>query len=138
MVWEESVQEKGGALGRVRLSLSIGVVCSAILAVVVAAAPASAAAQPAPPQPIPGGIQIPGGPLIHTFAPGPKSIGGQGVYVDPSTITDFRGFSALAYMVGTAHDADGNTYTMSTDMRVFSGNYVGADGVTYTGTFVFI
>src|SRR5438128_2456804 len=34
------------------------------------------------PVPIPGGTQIPGGPLIHTFLPGPVPIG-QGLDVDP-------------------------------------------------------
>ena len=50
----------------------------------------------------------------------------------------FHGFSALAYVGGTAKDADGNTYTMQTDMRVFSGTYVSADGSVLQGTFAFI
>jgi hypothetical protein len=55
------------------------------------------------PTPIPGGIQIPGGPLIHVFVPGPDDVtlpfSGlqlQGLDVEPSVITDYRGFTALA------------------------------------------
>ena len=47
------------------------------------------------PKPIPGGIQIPDGPLIHVFAPGPVDLGFQGEDVEPNTITDFSGFSAM-------------------------------------------
>jgi hypothetical protein len=123
-------------LARPRTFLSIVALVGALVPAVLTAGPAWAA--PAQPQPIPGGNQIPGGPLIHVFGPGPKSIGGQGLDVEPSTITDFRGFSALAYLVGTATDGDGHTYAMSTDMRVFSGHFVGTDGAVHTGTFAFI
>jgi hypothetical protein len=90
------------------------------------------------PVPIPGGIQIPDGPLIHTFAPGPEDLGFQGVNIEPNTITNFEGFSALAYIAGTATDADGNSYVMQTDMRVFRGTYVAEDGSVQHGTFAFI
>ena len=50
----------------------------------------------------------------------------------------FMYMTALAYVGGTATDADGNTYTMQTDMRVFSGTYVSADGSVLQGTFAFI
>jgi hypothetical protein len=105
---------------------------------VVLILPGSAIATDTAPVPIPGGIQIPGGPLIHVFAPGPTELGLMGEDVEPNTITNFEGFSALAYIVGTATDADGNTYTMATDMRVFSGTYVSADGSVLHGTFAFI
>jgi hypothetical protein len=58
--------------------------------------------------------------------------------VEPSTITDFDGFSAMAYIVGTATDADGNTYTMINDIRVYQGTYVSEDGSVLSGTFAFI
>jgi uncharacterized protein YdeI (BOF family) len=90
------------------------------------------------PRPIPGGLTGPDGQVIHVFAPGPKSLGFQGKDAEPNTITDFRGFSALAYVVGTATDAEGNTYSMFNDMRVFQGSYVGQDGNVYFGTFAFI
>jgi hypothetical protein len=60
------------------------------------------------------------------------------VNVEPSTITNFDGFSALAYVGGTATDADGNSYVMQTDMRVFRGTYVAEDGSIQHATFAFI
>ena len=83
--------------------------------------------------PIPGGLA----PTIHIFAPGPPPIG-QGVDVDMNGITNFRGFSALGYLGGTATDSNGNNYLVGTDMRVFQGEYVSADGSHHRGTFVFI
>jgi hypothetical protein len=94
------------------------------------------------PVPIPGGIftglDPPNGPLIHVLAPGPEP-NFMGTNVEPTTITNFDGFSALAYLNGTAVDADGNTYAIGlSDMRVFQGFYRTADGSLAHGTFVFI
>ena len=90
------------------------------------------------PVPIPGGILVP--PLIHVFAPGPVALGFQGTDVEPNVITNFRGFSAIGYPggTGTAKDSNGKTYDLATDMRVFQGEYVAADGSHHRGTFVFI
>jgi hypothetical protein len=88
------------------------------------------------PVPIPGGINLP--PVIHIFAPGPVSLGFQGFDVELNGITNFRGFSALGYLGGTASDSNGNSYNVATDMRVFQGEYVSADGSHHRGTFVFI
>jgi hypothetical protein len=88
------------------------------------------------PVPIPGGINLP--PVIHIFAPGPVSLGFQGLDVELNGITNFRGFSALGYLGGTASDSNGNNYDVATDMRVFQGEYVTADGSHHRGTFVFI
>jgi TAT (twin-arginine translocation) pathway signal sequence len=70
------------------------------------------------PRPIPGGTQIPGGPLIHVFAPGPPEVTLpftglqlQGLDVEPSVITDYRGVTALAYVVGAATGSDGSSTT---------------------------
>jgi len=48
------------------------------------------------------------------FAPGPTNITLpfshlplMGLDVEPSVITDYRGFTALVYPVGTAHGSDG-------------------------------
>ena len=92
------------------------------------------------PLPIPGGMQLPAPlpPLIHTFAPGPLDQGDQGLDVEPNVITDFRGFTAMGYPKGTAKGSDGITYTLVTDMRVFRGEYITADGVHHRGTFIFI
>lgn len=45
------------------------------------------------PVPIPGGILPP--PLIHVFAPGLLNQGFQGIDVEPSVITNLRGFTAI-------------------------------------------
>jgi len=95
-------------------------------------------AQVPPPQPlavpIPGGDVIPAasGPLfINQFYPG---IGGffDGQDADPHGITNFDGLVAMGYTSGTATDNRGNTYQVITDIRVFQGDYVGAQG-TYGG-----
>jgi TAT (twin-arginine translocation) pathway signal sequence len=94
------------------------------------------------PKPIPGGIQIPGGPLIHTFLPGPEDVTLpftgltlQGEDVEPSVITDYRGFTAVAYHVGTATGSDGERYDLETDIRVMDGSYVAEDGSRKRGLF---
>lgn len=85
------------------------------------------------PQPVPiaGGMNVP--PLIHLFGP-------TDLDTEPNVITNFQGFSALAYPTGTnaARDSDGNFYDMSNDIRVFQSEYVAADGSHHRGTFVFI
>ena len=92
--------------------------------------------------PIPGGISLspPLPPLIHLFAPGPTQQGLQGLDVEPNVISNFRGFAAQAYPVGsgTATDSEGNTYDVNSDMRVFQGEYVSSDGTHHRGTFAFI
>jgi hypothetical protein len=97
------------------------------------------------PRPIPGGIQLPGGPLIHVFAPGPPEITLpftgvqlQGLDVDPSVITDYSGFSAVAFHVGTATGNDGKRFNLETDIRVMDGGYVAADGSRRRGVFGFV
>jgi hypothetical protein len=79
------------------------------------------------PKPIPGGIPIPDGPLIHTFLPGPEDVTLpftgltlQGQEVEPSVITDYRGFTALAYHVGSATGSDGRRYDLETDIRAMA------------------
>jgi hypothetical protein len=62
-----------------------------------------------------------------------------GLDIEPNTITNFDGFTAMAYLNGTAVDADGNTLAIGlSDMRVFQGTYRSADGSTHHGTFAFI
>ena len=95
--------------------------------------------------PIPGGTQVPDGPLLHVFAPGPE--GGKlpisgfpytGPNAEPSTITDFDGFAAVAYVVGEATGSDGKTYLLETDIRAFKGSYRAADGSQQEGVFGFV
>jgi hypothetical protein len=98
-----------------------------------------------PPKPIPGGSQIPNGPFIHVFAPGDPTvtlpftgIPLEGFDVEPSTLTDFRGLSAVAYHVGTVTGSDGQTYNLETDMRAFEGAYVDSTGTRRFGKFALI
>jgi hypothetical protein len=98
-----------------------------------------------PPKPIPGGFQIPGGPFIHVFAPGDPTVtlpftgvALEGFDVDRSTLTDFRGLSAVAFHVGTATGSDGQTYNLETDMRAFQGAYVDSAGMRRFGNFALI
>jgi hypothetical protein len=96
-----------------------------------------------PPKPIPGGFNIP--PVIHVFAPGDPAVTlpftgltPGGFDVEPATLTDFKGFSAVAFHVGTATGRDGTAYNLETDLRTFRGNYVDATGTRRFGTFAFI
>jgi hypothetical protein len=98
-----------------------------------------------PPKPIPGGVTLPNGTVLHVWPPGDPSVTLpfshstlKGFDFDPSTITDFRGFSALAYHVGTATGGDGATYDLETHMTVLRGAYIAADGTRRFGTFSFI
>jgi hypothetical protein len=98
-----------------------------------------------PPKPIPGGITLPNGTQIHGWQPGDPAVTLpfthstlKGFDFDPSTITDFRGFSALAYHAGTATGGDGATYDLETHMTVLKGVYVATDGTRRFGTFSFI
>ena len=96
----------------------------------LAAAGGAWAQDAADPVPIPGGL--------HVFAPGPRKLGLQGLGVEPSTIIDFQGDVALAYMGGDATDADGHRYQLQADMRILSGEYVSADGVHRNAAFGFV
>ena len=98
-----------------------------------------------PPKPIPGGVTLPNGTQLHVWQPGDPSVTLpfshstlKGFDLDPSTITDFRGFSALAYHAGTATGGDGVTYNLETHMTVLKGTYVATDGTHRFGTFSFI
>jgi hypothetical protein len=127
-----------------------GAATGAVAAVAAATPAASAHAHGLPrvlpaPKPIPGGNQIPGGPLLHVFLPGPEDVtlpftGSQlqGLDVEPSVITDYRGFTALAYVAGTATGSDGRQYNLEADMRAMEGAYVAEDGTRQRGLFAFI
>lgn len=82
-------------------------------------------------------LPIPGG-RFHFFAPGPRLLGLSGLHVEASTITNFQGDVALAYLRGTARSAAGQDFVLEADMRVFSGDYVAADGVSRRGVFGFV
>jgi hypothetical protein len=94
------------------------------------------------PKPISGGLA----PGLHVFGPGPTDstlpfshFQLMGLDVEPAVITDYSGFTALVYPVGTAHSSDGKQYNLEGDMRFFSGMYVPAGSSTpRRGTFGFV
>ena len=90
------------------------------------------------PVPIPGGIvPFSGAPLLHVFAPGP-SPPFMGLDIEPNVITNWNGFTAMGYLLGTATDRQGRSYDMQCDIRVYQGEYVSANGKRHHGTFGFI
>jgi hypothetical protein len=60
-------------------------------------------------------------PAVHRAHP-------QGLEVEPSVITDYSGFTALAYHAGSATGSDGRRYDLETDIRAMEGSYVAEDG----------
>lgn len=91
------------------------------------------------PKPIPGGIEF--GEFIHVFIPGPEGVvlpftgtPLMGFDIEPSTITDFRGRVALAYLLGSAETTDG-PQDLEVDVRVMQGHYVAENGEKRFGTF---
>ena len=98
------------------------------------------------PQVVPTGLPADAAPFdqIHWLLPGPAGATTQillleafGLDVDPSTITDFKGYTAYAVVAGKATDGDGAGYDVEVDVRVMQGHYVGEDGRTHYGTFGF-
>lgn len=85
------------------------------------------------PKPIPGGIEL-GGTTFHVFLPGSGA--------EPSTITDFNGFSSVAVVQGTwaatgVPEGGIASGVWESDMRFMKGLFVGSDGGQRQGTFVF-
>ena len=101
-----------GILDRRRFVLvAAGTVAGGATNLAWAGASASSRSRPGrpAPNPIPGGIELAPGFVIHVWGAGDPSvtlpftgITLQGFDVEPSTITDFNGASALAYHVGHA------------------------------------
>jgi hypothetical protein len=60
-----------------------------------------------------------------------------GLDVEPSTLTNFQGFTAFAVLAGQATGSDGKTYNVECDVRVMEGEYVAEDGSHQQGTFGF-
>jgi hypothetical protein len=77
------------------------------------------------PLPLPGGDVISPYGLFNQFVPGVGSIY-DGLNADPHGITNFRGVTAMGYTLGLATDNSGKTYQVITDVRVYQGDYVGA------------
>ena len=96
------------------------------------------------PSPIPGGIELAPGVVIHVFGPGDPSVTLpftgivlQGLDHEPSTITNFKGSTAVAFHVGTARANDGMTYNLETDIRAFEGEYL-SEGKIHHGSFALV
>ena len=113
---------------------------------------AEAAPSPFPKRSAPNPIPFLAGPtgapdpfnLIHWTLPGPAGATTQilelpafGLDSDPSTMTDFHGFTAYAVLAGTARSAEGEELECELDVRVMDGLYVGEDGRRHRGTFGF-
>jgi hypothetical protein len=82
------------------------------------------------PVPIPGGAPELGG-VFHVFLPFPG--------MEPSTITDFNGFTGVAVIDGHWTGPGSTAESMyEADMRFMKGLFVGADGRSRQGTFGFI
>jgi hypothetical protein len=81
-------------------------------------------------------VPVPGN--QHIFAPGPVSLGLQGPQANPSSIGDFDGTMALAYLKGRATGPDGHRFLMENDVRLMTGTYLAADGSRHLGSFAFI
>jgi hypothetical protein len=97
------------------------------------------------PVPIPGGspaIVALTGQLMHVYGPGIPDFDPPDA--EPSTITDFSGEIALAYIDGMCRRTDTTTGAVrelpfvGSDMRFMRGAYRGVDGQVYRGTFAFI
>src|SRR5712692_445546 len=78
------------------------------------------------PVPLPGGDLISPFGLFNQFLPGFGNIF-DGLNADPHGITNFRGTAAMGYTNGTATDNAGKAYTVITDIRVYQGEFVGAE-----------
>jgi hypothetical protein len=75
------------------------------------------------PVPVPGGDVVP--PFINQFFPGVGATF-DGPNADPHGITNFRGVAAMGYTNGLATDNAGKTYQVITDIRVYQGDFIGA------------
>ena len=140
---------RGGPLDRRRFVLTAAGTVGSVASLALprktdAAIPPSSTKRLQVPDPIPGGIQLAPGVVIHVFAPGDPAVtlpftgvNLQGFDHEPSTITNFNGSTAVAFHVGTARASDGRTYNLETDIRAFKGEFV-VDGVSHQGSFALV
>lgn len=84
------------------------------------------------PVPIPGGDVISPVGLVNQFFPGAGSIY-DGMDAEPHGITNFRGVLAMGYTSGLVTDNSGNSYQVITDIRVYQGDYIGAQATYNAG-----
>jgi hypothetical protein len=89
-----------------------------------------AQAQRPVPIPVPGGDILP--PLINVFTNG-VGPGFDGLNAEPHVITNFDGVVAMGYTLGSATDKTGKAYQVITDIRVYQGDYIGAQSTFAAG-----
>ncbi len=97
------------------------------------------------PKPIPGGIDAPPIGFIHWYIPGPDGaatpvlgIPSGGLDTEPSTITDFRGTTSFAILVGDVVASDGRDYLLEMDVRVMEGEYLDQNDQPFEAAFAFL
>lgn len=141
-----------GTVSRRSFVIGAGAAGAIATTTAVTASPAGAASTLPPavpvPEPIPGGFLLdPADPasIIHFLLPGPPGattqmfgFAAEGLDVDPSTMTNFSGNHAFAVLAGEASGSDGNTYNVEFDVRIYSGQYIAADGVERDAAFAFM
>lgn len=101
--------------------------------------------RPTPPAPEPIQSVIDPGLPIHIQIPGPTDITllySQttlfGLNLERTTVGNFQGTTALAYVLGTARGSDGVEYGLEVDIRASEGDYVAADGTVNRGLFALL
>jgi hypothetical protein len=101
--------------------------CSVSLALVLTSVALWSQVQPPSvfPIPIPGGDVIAPIGVFNQFLPG-EGAGLDGLNAEPHGMTNFRGSVAMGYTSGLATDTAGNSYQVITDIRVYKGEYIGA------------
>jgi hypothetical protein len=108
----------------------------------VASATPKASATPRPiPEGLPGSVFDPGNThFFHILPPvGPQ----MGQYVEPITITDFKGKVGRCHVIGTGTGTPRTSnskgaYAFDVDMGFMQGSFVGSDGREHHGTFGFL
>ena len=144
------INSRGGPLDRRRFVLTaagtVGSVASLAWprATDAAVSPSSTKHRVQVPSPIPGGIELAPGVVIHVWGPGDPTVTLPftgitlgGLDVEPTTITNFNGSTAVAFHVGSVRASDGRTYNLETDIRAFDGQYV-VDGAVHRGSFALV
>jgi hypothetical protein len=125
---------------------SAGVVAGAGAARALAWPQVAGAAQPTIPlpEPIASVLFDPELP-IHLQLPGPTDVTLlysqtplMGLNKERTTVGNFEGGTALAYLLGTATGSDGEEYGLELDLRVSEGMYQAADGSVNRGLFAMI
>lgn len=125
---------------------SAGIVAGAGAARALAWPSAAEGGQPTIPLPEPiGSVLFDPALPIHIQLPGPTDVTLlysqtplMGLNKERTTVGNFKGATALAYLLGTATGSDGAEYGLELDIRVSEGTYQAADGSVNRGLFAMI